>query len=166
MALIRASLAKLTPRFSSNRMLADYLGQLYLPAAEAHWQRTGEHAENARSLSTWYRRLRQSWPEIHWGNVQHSAGSDAYVIRVQVYLGEIPAEEVRVQLYAEAANGSPPECHDMQKDHALSGAAGGFVFVARLPPDRASRQYTPRVVPYDPRARIPAEVNFIRWYPH
>ena len=34
-ARIRASLAKLTPRFSSNRMLADYLEQLYLPAAEA-----------------------------------------------------------------------------------------------------------------------------------
>jgi starch phosphorylase len=165
-ARIRASLAKLTPRFSSNRMLADYLERLYLPAAEAHWQRTGEHAENARSLSNWYRGLRLNWPEIHWGNVEHSAGPDAYVIRAQVYLGEIPPGEVRVQVYAEGSNGSPPECHDMQQDHALSGASGGFVFVARLPPDRASRQYTPRVVPYDPRARIPAEVNFIRWYPH
>jgi len=77
------------------------------------------------------------------GNVEHSAGSDAYVIRAQVYLGEIPAEAVRVQVYAEGSKGSPPECHDMQKDHALSGAAGGFAFVARLPPDRASRSTRP-----------------------
>jgi hypothetical protein len=53
----------------------------------------------------------------------------------------------------------------MRRDHALSGAAGGYLYVASLNRDQAARIYTPRVVAYDPRARVPAEANFIRWYP-
>jgi starch phosphorylase len=164
-ARIRASLSKLTPLFRSNRMLADYLERLYLPAAEAHWARTGDNMGNARSLGTWYRHLRRHWQEIHWGNVERATETDAHVVRAQVYLGEIPAESVRVQLYAEDGTGTA-ECHEMRQDHALSGAAGGFLYVARLPLDRADRQYTPRVVAHHPLARVPAEANFIRWHPH
>jgi starch phosphorylase len=164
-ARIRASLARLTPRFSSNRMLAEYLERLYLPAADAHWQRTGTNLGNARSLCGWYRQLRQHWQEIHWGNVDGRTEGDARVISAQVYLGEIPATAVRVQLYSDDGPGGKAECIDMQQDHALSGAAGGYLYVARLPLDRSGRQYTPRVVAFDPRARVPAEANFIRWYP-
>ena len=162
---IRASLARLTPRFSSNRMLAEYLERLYLPAADAHWQRTGTNLGNARSLCSWYRQLRQHWQEIHWGNVERRSEGDTHVISAQVYLGEVPAEAVRVQLYSDDGPGGTAECLEMQRDHALSGAAGGYLYVARLALDRAGRQYTPRVVAFDPRARVPAEANFIRWYP-
>ena len=41
-ARIRASLARLTPRFSSNRMLAEYLERLYLPAAGSFRRRTAD----------------------------------------------------------------------------------------------------------------------------
>jgi starch phosphorylase len=165
-ARIRASLATLTPRFSSNRMLAEYLERLYLPAAEAHWARTGENLRNARALSTWYRHLRQHWQEIHWGNVEQTRAGDTITVRVQVYLGDIDPDTVRVELYADQGPLGAPECLAMQRDHALSGAAGGFVYAARLPADRDGNHYTPRVVAHDPRARIPAEANFIRWHPN
>jgi starch phosphorylase len=164
-ARIRASLSKLTPRFSSNRMLTDYLEQLYLPAAEAHWARSGANLPNALALSEWYRDLRRHWQEIHWGNVDVQSDAGGLQVRVQLYLGEIPPDAVRVQLYAEAAGDHPAECLDMQRDHALAGAAGGFLYLGRLPPDRPAGSYTPRVVAFDARARVPAEANFIRWYP-
>ncbi len=164
-ARIRRSLAQLTPRFSSNRMLAEYLERLYLPAAEAYGLRSGEHIKNARELSAWYRHLRRRWQEIHWGNVDRSPEGDSLVVRAQVYLGEIDADAVRVQLYSDAGPAGTPECVEMQRDHALSGAAGGYLYVARLAGDRAACRYTPRVVAHDPRARIPAEANFIRWHP-
>jgi starch phosphorylase len=122
-ARIRASLATLTPRFSSNRMLAEYL-----PAAEAHWARTGENLRNARALSAWYRHLRQHWQEIHWGNVEQTRAGDTITVRVQVYLGDIDPDTVRVELYADQGPLGAPECLAMQRDHALSGAAGGFVY--------------------------------------
>ena len=164
-ARIRRSLARLTPRFSSNRMLAEYLERLYLPAADAYGLRTGEHLRNARELSAWYRHLRRRWQEIHWGNVDRAHEGDSLVVRAQVYLGEVDADAVRVQLYSDAGPTGTPECIEMRRDHALSGAAGGYLYVASLNRDQAARIYTPRVVAYDPRARVPAEANFIRWYP-
>jgi starch phosphorylase len=164
-ARIRRSLARLTPRFSSNRMLVEYLERLYLPAADAYGLRTGEHLRNARELSAWYRHLRRRWQEIHWGNVDRAPEGDSLVVRAQVYLGEVDAEAVRVQLYSDAGPAGTPECIEMRRDHALSGAAGGYLYVASLNRDQAARLYTPRVVAHDPRARVPAEANFIRWYP-
>jgi starch phosphorylase len=164
-ARIRASLAQLTPRFSSNRMLAEYLDRLYLPAAQTHWQRIDKNLPKARELSEWYRCLRRHWGEIHWGNVDTSTAADTQVFRAQVYLGEIPPDAVQVQLYAEAAEDGPAECHTMMRDHALAGAAGGFLYLMRLQTGRAPQRYTPRIVAYHPAARVPAEANFILWHP-
>jgi starch phosphorylase len=164
-ARIRASLAQLTPRFSSNRMLADYLDRLYLPAAAAHRERIGENLPQARELSEWYRGLRRNWGEIHWGNLDTRADAESQQFSVQVYLGDIAPDAVRVQLYADADDGGPAECHEMIRDHALAGAARGFVYVARVRISGAPQRYTPRVVAYHPAARVPAEANFIQWYP-
>ena len=50
-------------------------------------------------------------------------------------------------------------------DHALSGSAGGFLYVATVPSGRPAGDYTPRVVPAHAEAMIPAETRFISWYP-
>jgi glycogen phosphorylase len=165
-ARIRASLAGLTPRFSSNRMLADYLAQLYLPAAEGFRRRTQDRLRVARDLRQWLRVLRRYWPEIHWGNLDVQAVGGEQRFRVQVYLGEIPPESVAVELYAEPRPGAGPERHAMRRDHALSGAAGGYLYVAAVPAGRPATEYTPRVVPSHAEALVPAETPLIRWYPN
>jgi starch phosphorylase len=164
-ARIRASLARLTPRFSSNRMLAEYLDDYYLPAANAYWQRADHGLQQARTLCQWYRALHRHWHAIHWGNLDVQPGAGAHEFRVQVYLGDIQPDAVGVQLYAEAIPGrGATETHAMRRDHALSGAAGGFAYVATVPAGRPAEDYTPRVVAMHPAARLPAEANFIHWY--
>ena len=166
-ARIRASLAGLTPRFSSNRMLAEYLERLYLPAAESFRRRTTDNLKMTRDLRVWLRHLRRHWPEIHWGNMAVEATGNEHVLRVQVYLGEIPPEAVSVELYAEPRPGDArPGRRPMQRDHALSGAAGGYLYVASVPADRPATDYTPRVVASHPEAQVPAETPLIRWYPN
>jgi starch phosphorylase len=165
-ARIRASLARLTPRFSSNRMLAEYLEKLYLPAARSYARRTDRDLRLARELDHWFRSLRRHWPEIHWGNLDVGEEVGEHVFRLQVYLGDIPPEAVRLQLFAQRKDGDAAECHEMSRDHALPGAAGGYVFVGRTPGRRPAGHYTPRIVPSHPEARIPAEAAFIRWYPN
>jgi starch phosphorylase len=164
-ARIRASLAELTPRFSSNRMLAEYLQQLYLPAAQAHWQRLEGDLGLARDLARWYRDLRHHWQALHWGNVDVRTTDYGHEFRVQAYLGDVPPDAVSVQLYAEARPGEAHEVHAMTRDRPLSGAAGGFLWVAKVPSGRPARDYTPRMVPSHPAARVPAEAAFILWYP-
>ena len=165
-ARIRASLAGLTPRFSSNRMLAEYLERLYLPAAESFRRRTADNLKVTRDLRVWLRNLRRHWPEIHWGNLAVEATGSEHAVRVQVYLGEIPPEAVSIELYAEPRPGERPERRPMRRDHALSGAAGGYLYVASVPADRPATDYTPRVVAAHPDAQVPAETPLIRWYPN
>jgi starch phosphorylase len=165
-ARIRASLAGLTPRFSSNRMLADYLERLYLPAAESYRRRTATNLKTARDLRQWLRGLRRHWPEIHWGNLGIEAAGNEHVFRAQVYLGEIEPDAVSVELYAEPRPGEAPRRRPMRRDHALSGAAGGYLYVAAVPADRSAADYTPRIVASHPEAQVPAETPLIRWYPN
>ena len=164
-ARIRASLARLTPRFSSNRMLAQYLHDLYLPAATHYWERTDPGLQPARALSEWYRGLHRHWHAIRWGNLDVQADAGVHAFRLQVYLGDIEPDAVHVQLYAEGGSRGEAEVHPMRRDHVLSGSAGGFLYVADVPTGRAASDYTPRIIPANPAARIPAEANFIRWYP-
>jgi starch phosphorylase len=164
-ARIRASLSRLTPRFSSNRMMADYLDRLYLPAVGSFRRRTADNLRVARELRSWLRELRRHWPDIHWGNLAVESTGDRHVFRVQVYLGDIAPDAVAVELYAEPRDGAGLERHPMRRDQALSGAAGGFRYVAEVATDRAPKEYTPRVVPMHAEAVIPAEALGIRWYP-
>ena len=111
--------------------------------------------------------LHHHWPGIHWGNLEVATAGDRHVFRVQVYLGELGAglgaassctpSRARVRL---------PSAMPLRRDHALSGAAGGYLYVGRAcPTDRPAGDYTPRVVPAHAEAMIPAEARFIRWYP-
>jgi starch phosphorylase len=163
-ARIRASLSRLTPRFSSNRMLAEYLEHLYLPAAGSFRRRTEHDLRLARELRQWMHELHHRWPGIHWGNLEVAPAADGQAFRVQVYLGELAPDTVRVELYAEPRPGSPPERVPLRRDHALSGSAGGFLYVATVPNDRPAGDYTPRVVPAHAEAMVPAETRFISWY--
>ncbi|HEX7375406.1 MAG TPA: alpha-glucan family phosphorylase [Steroidobacteraceae bacterium] len=165
-ARIRASLARLTPRFSSNRMLAEYLEQLYLPAAAAHEQRIARDLDGARELDAWARQLRRAWPQIHWGQVASETRDGEHVFRAQVMLGSLSPDAVRVQLYAEPADGLPGAAVTMTPDLPLPGTAGGYLYVGRVSANRPAGHFTPRVVPYHAHARIPAEAAFIRWYPN
>jgi starch phosphorylase len=163
-ARIRASLSRLTPRFSSNRMLADYLDRLYLPAAGDFRRRTTEGLPVARELRGWFRELRRHWAAIHWGNLDVATTGDRHSFRVQVYLGEMSPDAVAVELFAETRPGGAPQRIAMQRDQPLAGAAGGWRYVAEVPADRPPAEYTPRVVATHPEAIVPAEAQFIRWF--
>ena len=88
-----------------------------------------------------------------------------HAFSVQVYLGELPPESVRVELFAEPRPGEPPERHPLRRDHPLSGAAGGYLYVGAAPASRPAADYTPRLVPAHPEALVPAEAPFIHWFP-
>jgi starch phosphorylase len=163
-ARIRASLSRLTPRFSSNRMLADYLDRLYLPAAGDFRRRTADNLHLARELKAWLGGLRRHWDAVHWGNLDVETADGRHAFRVQVYLGEIDPDAVRVELYADPRPGAAPERHVMRRDQALAGAAGGYRYVAEVRADRPAGEYTPRLVPGHAEANVPAEAHGIHWF--
>ncbi len=170
-ARMRSSMASLTPRFSSVRMLQDYVERAYVPAALSYRKRAAQEATVARDLDMWSRHLVRHWSGIQFGDVQRSAAGTRLTVSAPLYLGEISPDAVRVELYAnpEPQEGpaigpsGEPIAHPMTPAEPIPGAANAAVYRATIETARPAWHFTPRVVPFHPEARIPIELALIAW---
>ena len=160
---MRESMGRLTARFSSNRMLREYTERYYLPLAEAYRQRS-EDVDGVQSLRDWHRRLHQHWQWLHFGNVSIRQEEGWHCFEVQVYLDDLDAESVQVELYAEGLDGAPPLRQTLRRGPALAGAANAYLYQGKVAADRPASDFTPRIVPAHGEARVPLECNLILWY--
>jgi starch phosphorylase len=160
---MRASMSKLAPQFSSNRMLLEYQRMFYRPAADAFHRRREQGARLARELRAWEKSLANDWHEVHLGSIEvRQQGVDRY-LDVPVYLGGIDPHMVKVELYASADDQWPGECLPMTMSAALQGAVQGYLCTATLPTPRPASHYTPRVRAWHSDAFLPAESTLVAW---
>ncbi|HHH43421.1 MAG TPA: glycosyltransferase family 1 protein, partial [Gammaproteobacteria bacterium] len=124
---IRNSMMDLTPRFSSNRMLQDYVQHFYHPAARDYAKRNQDEMQLAKQLDSWYRTLALHWEQIHFGNVDVEEKGDGYLFHLQVYLGELLPEQVRVELYADGLDAGSPLVSECRCVENISGAVNGYL---------------------------------------
>jgi starch phosphorylase len=162
-ARMRESMARLTPRFSANRAVREYTELHYLPAAAAHRARAADKGALGEQVVNWLQTLEQKWPALHLGEVKVETTGEQYVFEVQVYLGELDPNAVRVELYAEGANGGEPVRQEMKRVQELVGAVGGYVYSGSMPATRPASNYTARVVPYHDGVAVPLEASRIVW---
>jgi len=162
-AMMRESMARLTPVFSATRTVREYTEKHYLPAAAAYCSRSAEHGKAALELLQWQRALAENWAHIRLGQLQVETRDGQHVFEVQVYLDETNADAVRVELYAESLDGDRPIQQAMERGHELLGSQGGYAYRASVPATRPASDYTPRVVPFRTGALIPLEANQILW---
>jgi starch phosphorylase len=166
LARVRASLARLTPRFSATRMLADYVERCYRPAELELERRTANRGAAARELAARGARVAAGWAAVHFGQLETRADAGGgREIQVQVFLADLAADDVCVELYADSADaGAAPERVQMTNAGALPGTANGFRFRAALPTGRPPSDYTARIVPAIPGASIPLELPLVYWH--
>lgn len=162
-ARVRASLLRLAPQFSATRMLREYVEKLYLPAAAAHRSRAAADGARARELNAWSHRLRGRWGAVRVGEVRVTQDGDARQVRAAVYGGEVSPDDLRVELYADGRDGGPPERHEMVRRDAIAGGVGAHAYAVRIPSARPASDYTVRVLPFHPEARLPIEERWITW---
>jgi len=163
-AKMRESMARLTPQFSSNRVVREYTERYYLPAAEAYRRRAAERGAVSGALLRWRAELAQRWGSAHFGDVHVESTKRKHRFHVQVYLGELDAAAVSVELYADApAAAAAPLRYRLERQQPLTGAANGYVYAAEIPADRPASDYTARLIPYHPDAKVPLEAAQILW---
>lgn len=165
LARIRKSLTTLAPRYSSNRMLGEYLGSMYKPAAAACKRRCADNARVAADLLRWQHDLASGWHQIRFGKLDIDRVADGWHVRVQLYLGEVPADAVAVELYAEPRDAAEPSRWPMQRSQPIDGALNAWCYEATVATDRPATDFTPRVRPQHDDAAVPLENNLIRWWP-
>jgi starch phosphorylase len=158
-ARVRESMARLTPEFSTNRMMSDYLVRYYLPGAVAYRQRAS--GEGARSLRAWRDALDAHWDDLAFVECSVDTTEDAHggrhEFRVKVSVGRVPADAFHVEIYAD-----PGEAHIFERE---GGDAGGvFTYTVSIPARRPASDYTPRLVPWRRGVEVPLESSHILWY--
>jgi starch phosphorylase len=158
---MRESMARLTTQYSSNRMLREYVDDFYIPLATAYRQRS---ADEASALQHWHERLAQHWHRIHFGNVRVSQVEGGWQFEVQVYLDDVSADAVNVQIYADATDTDQAVCQTLKRGKLLAGANNAYVYQGIVNGKQAASAYTPRIIPAHPDANVPLEANFILWH--
>ncbi|MGE0824852.1 MAG: alpha-glucan family phosphorylase [Candidatus Binatia bacterium] len=163
-ARMRASMARLAPQFSTNRMMREYVERLYLPAAAAYVRRTTSNSALAKELQQWWIHLRTVWHEVHIGHLEVGQDGEHWVFTTQVYLAEIDPKWVCVELYAEPIADEAPLRLRMDRIASIPGAINGYCYAGRVPATRPASHFTPRIIPYHPEAQVPMEATLIYWY--
>ena len=160
---IRESMARLTPRFSTNRAVYEYTEQHYLPAAVAYRARAADKGSSGVELVNWRRELDQKWAALRFGEVKLETEGEQHLFEAQVYLDDLDPEAVRVELYANGVDGSEAERVAMKRVRQLVGATNGYVYCAAVSAARPASDYTARLMPHRDGVTVPLEVAHICW---
>jgi starch phosphorylase len=162
-AKMRESMARLTPRFSANRVVREYTEQHYLPAAVRYRRRAADKAALGTQLVAWRRHLDTHWHEARFGAVRVDTRDGLHQFSVEVSLGRLSPSAVRVELFANPIDGGEPERHTMARGETIDEAGKGVAYTVSVPASREPGDYTPRLVPNHPDALVPLEASEILW---
>ncbi|TDX31060.1 starch phosphorylase [Modicisalibacter xianhensis] len=163
---MRESMATLTPKFSTNRSLREYLERYYLPAANAFRHRVADcHCGTYLHRTRPGRQLfdTRRWAGVHFGASSAASHDGQRHVEVEVYLGDISPDSVQVQLYANGTAGGEPEIIPMERVRQLANAANGYIYEAVGSSCRPEADYTARVIPCFHDRAIPLEIQHIVW---
>ena len=160
---MRESMARLTPRFSSNRTVREYTEQHYRPAAAAYRQRAADKGAAGRQIVDWRKASDQQWDSLAFGEMRVHRDADRLIIDVEIFLNGLDPNSVRVELYADAINGGDPVREPMQWLRTPPDASRRSVYQATLPAARPASDYTARVVPQRAGVAVPLECARILW---
>ena len=163
LAKMRASMARLTPRFSTNRVIREYTESYYLPAAAAYRKRAAGKGALGRELVEWGRHLRDHWHEARFGELRVETRANRYEFTIDVTLGGLNPGAVRVELFAEPVGHGEPVREAMTRGRCRDERANTYAYSASVPASRAADDYTPRVVPFHPHAAVPLDASAILW---
>ncbi len=170
---IRCSMAGLVPRFSSHRMVRDYLNECYMPAAARHnVLATGEYAA-ARRLADWKQSLPERFASLRVDQIRVDGMKGSVLdcdrpltVTAGIAPGGMAAEELCVQLaIGPSEDGDFPDRPDVVDLELVRRTGDGrLIYSGTYVPTRpGSHAYGVRVMPVSADLGSPLETRLIVW---
>lgn len=163
-ARMRESMARLAPRFSSNRTVREYTEHYYLPTAAAYYERAADNGAIGKRIVDWRHTLERKWTELRFGDLKVVTDREQHAFEVEVHLDDLDPKAVCVEIYADGVNGFGSERHEMVRGRQLTGDARSFVYRVSVPAKRPAADYTVRVIPNYSGVAVPLEAGRILWH--
>ena len=160
---MRESMSSLTPQFSTNRTVREYIDKYYIPSANAYVKRSADKSKIGQNIINSERTLKEKWGKLHFGNVKSQTKADQNIFEVDVYLDDIDVNLVRVELYAKGINGGDSIHQEMHRDGPVIGTSGGYIYSTTVSAARSRTDYTPRIIPFCDGVAVPLEISGILW---
>ncbi|MCC6435173.1 MAG: alpha-glucan family phosphorylase [Acidimicrobiales bacterium] len=162
----------LGPQVTAQRMVRDYVNELYEPIAarSVRLYTPGDGFAQAKELTAWKQRVAQAWHQVHIDAVGPALPASevgvSMTVTAQVALGALSQDDVVVQLLhgpvGEGGQLTDPTVVVMADDGAIDGQHRRYV--ASFAPDTAGRYgYTARVVTGRGELSPPLELGLIAW---
>jgi starch phosphorylase len=165
---IRHTLRSLGPKVQAERMVREYVSDLYVPAAAASRVLAGDSGFGpARELAAWKQRVVQAWPDVRIEHVEAEAAGQrlgsALAVHVLVALGGLTTDDVTV----EAVYGRPDEDDEIVLPSYVTltaepSSSGPVRYTGEIPLDRPGPfGWTVRVLPRHPLLASRAELGLV-----
>lgn len=168
--IIRGSMRKLAPKFSTARMVREYATRYYMPASETYNRLTEDGLANASAALAWRSRVRDAWPQVVIDSVMDTAEpvneiGNAFRIRATVQLGPLEPEDVEVQaLFGQVGPNRELQNVEIVTLEKTGQEGKGTIFEGEIGCDRAGhRGYVVRVVPSHENVRVATELPVVCW---
>jgi len=171
-ARMKASMKRLAPQFSTNRMLWDYGERLYLPAARYYAELVADGGARAQRLATWKANVFRHWAQVRVESVEarrpgtHRVG-DSFPLAAVVGLGGLAPDDVSVEAYFGRLDEKQQIAAGRSVALRLEASLdrGRHRFVGVVPCDRSGMQgYTVRVRPAHPDANNLLATGLMAWW--
>ena len=130
-ARVRESMASLTPNYSANRSVREYLERAYIPAAASYRRRMQNGGALGTEISDWRRALERGWTGLRFGGVKFDTRGEWHHFTSEVALGALDPLAVRVQMRADAQGDQPAFCQEMTRLEGPSDGSGMNLYCAR-----------------------------------
>ena len=160
---VRESMARLTPQYSADRAVREYTEKYYLRAASMYHDRSQQDGAPAVRIVSWQRALAERWAEVRMSEMKGETNDGQHDFQLQLNLGDLSPDFVKVEVYADALPGGPAERHVMNVENQEASSTGSYLYRLRLPSTRSASDYTARVIAQNAEAIIPLEAPQILW---
>ncbi|MBO0909863.1 alpha-glucan family phosphorylase [Arthrobacter sunyaminii] len=168
--MVKHTLADLGPAVSANRMLRDYVNQLYRPAGQSGRAASANGYAAAKELAEWITRIRDGWSAVSVEHVDSIGITDDPQIgdqlKVQAYvsLGSLRPEDVSVEVaYGKALENdqlADPRTEELVQAEDLG--SGRHMFSGTIGIEQAGPfGYTVRVLPVHAGLASKAELGLV-----
>lgn len=161
----RASMRTLIPRFNAERMVREYVSQLYGPASRAA-KRLGTD-DLADQLVDWKRRVAASWDGVNVRRIDtpltEVGDGDEVTLSVEAELNGLDTSDVKVECLVENGLAGPTLAATVIPFKHVTSSDPARFELSFLPPFPGLQSYRIRIFPWHELLAHPYEMGRMRW---